>query len=397
MSSKIKDLLRSFSKIVVCAMLIATVCMAVSCNRGTGEGTETETTTEQPTETTVESQSPVTTQKQDKPETEESDTSADETEGNTQTNVADTDTVESETNAPEESDAQPDVTDAPQIPADTESGDGSDPVDTGTHPVEDGENTEKAPDQTITGNEEPETCETETSPVTDSPVQDETQSSDNGGEETTENDGQTTSVVEEDVPELSEAVTEPSTESDEDENGDGETTNPTVEPDGNVTEQTTDAIPEQTTDEIPEQTTEADEPIEDVPEETTDEIEIPEPEMPGLEYSLNDDGESYSVKGIGEISTDFVVIPSTYKGKPVVAIMDEAFKDCNIIVLKFGVNITKIGARAFDGVNNLSIYFGGTKKQWIAIERDKDWAQGIGKYMIYPMHTTNDNWEIPIG
>ncbi len=45
----------------------------------------------------------------------------------------------------------------------------------------------------------------------------------------------------------------------------------------------------------------------------------------GLEYSLNDDGESYSVTGIGSASATYIVIAEEYEGKPVTSIGDSGF------------------------------------------------------------------------
>lgn len=45
----------------------------------------------------------------------------------------------------------------------------------------------------------------------------------------------------------------------------------------------------------------------------------------GLEYTLSDDGESYSVTGIGTATDKDIVIPSTYNSKPVTSIGNSAF------------------------------------------------------------------------
>lgn len=47
-------------------------------------------------------------------------------------------------------------------------------------------------------------------------------------------------------------------------------------------------------------------------------------ESVGLEFKLNDDGESYSVTGIGTCTDTDIVIPKTYKGKTVTGIGDRA-------------------------------------------------------------------------
>lgn len=45
----------------------------------------------------------------------------------------------------------------------------------------------------------------------------------------------------------------------------------------------------------------------------------------GLEYTLNSDGKSYSVTGIGTCTDKNLIIPSTYNGKPVTEIAESAF------------------------------------------------------------------------
>lgn len=50
----------------------------------------------------------------------------------------------------------------------------------------------------------------------------------------------------------------------------------------------------------------------------------------GLEYTLNEDGESYSVTGIGTATDTTIVIASTYEEKPVTAIGDMAFVGINM-------------------------------------------------------------------
>jgi hypothetical protein len=135
----------------------------------------------------------------------------------------------------------------------------------------------------------------------------------------------------------------------------------------------------------------------------------------GLVYTINDDGTSYSVGGIGECTDTEIVIADNYEGLPVTSIGDYAFQDCSSITsvvipgsvtsMNYGAfyncdslvsveigdgvpsidlyafagcgsltsvvipdSVTRIGECAFDGCNNLtSKTFKGTIAQWNAI------------------------------
>jgi hypothetical protein len=49
----------------------------------------------------------------------------------------------------------------------------------------------------------------------------------------------------------------------------------------------------------------------------------------GLDYSLNPDGASYSVAGIGTCIDNNLIIPPTYEGLPVTDIIDYSFRECS--------------------------------------------------------------------
>ncbi len=74
----------------------------------------------------------------------------------------------------------------------------------------------------------------------------------------------------------------------------------------------------------------------------------------GLAYTFSSDKTYYTVSGIGACTDKNVMIPSTYNGKPVAEIKNEAFKDKTSIT---GVNIpnsvTFIGERAFLNCDSL--------------------------------------------
>ena len=67
----------------------------------------------------------------------------------------------------------------------------------------------------------------------------------------------------------------------------------------------------------------------------------------GLTYTLNEDGASYSVTGLGTCTDTEIIIPSTYEGKPVTAIGEMAFLGADMDDLNAGTitlihNITSI-------------------------------------------------------
>lgn len=75
----------------------------------------------------------------------------------------------------------------------------------------------------------------------------------------------------------------------------------------------------------------------------------------GLEFQLNDDGESYSVVGIGTFTGTDLVIPSTHSdGKPVTNISERSFERCNNLTsITIPDSVLTIGYGAFDGCSNI--------------------------------------------
>ena len=61
-----------------------------------------------------------------------------------------------------------------------------------------------------------------------------------------------------------------------------------------------------------------------------------------LAYKLNDDGSGYTVTGIGTCTDKDVIIPETYRGKPVVAIGEGAFAGVTLETISFAKNIKSI-------------------------------------------------------
>lgn len=74
----------------------------------------------------------------------------------------------------------------------------------------------------------------------------------------------------------------------------------------------------------------------------------------GLSYTLNKAGTAYSVSGLGTCTDTEVVIPSTYEGLPVIAILDYSFMGyTKITSVTVSEGVTEIGGFAFDNCKSL--------------------------------------------
>lgn len=74
----------------------------------------------------------------------------------------------------------------------------------------------------------------------------------------------------------------------------------------------------------------------------------------GLEYELNEDGQTYRVVGRGACTDTDIVIPPTYNGKPVTKIGDVAFYLClNLESITIPYGVTTVGNSAFAKCENL--------------------------------------------
>lgn len=149
----------------------------------------------------------------------------------------------------------------------------------------------------------------------------------------------------------------------------------------------------------------------------------------GVRYEQLQDG-SYAVSGYDGSSAE-VVIASVWRGQPVTAISNGAFKNCdkltsvtipdsvtsigeaaflgcdNLTSVTIGNSVTSIGQSAFSGCTGLKsvtignsvtsigsyafsgcsglkrINFNGTKAQWKAIRKESDWNRNTGSFTIY--------------
>lgn len=76
-------------------------------------------------------------------------------------------------------------------------------------------------------------------------------------------------------------------------------------------------------------------------------------------YQLNEDSETCSVVGLYNCMDTEIVIPSTYKQKPITKIGAQAFKDCTFLKsVTIPESVTVIGESAFDGCNNITTFTG---------------------------------------
>ena len=77
-------------------------------------------------------------------------------------------------------------------------------------------------------------------------------------------------------------------------------------------------------------------------------------ETEGLSYVKIADKDEYSVREFGDAEDSEIVIPSTYKGKPVTKIENEAFKECEFITsVVIPDSVKSIGASAFAKCSSL--------------------------------------------
>ncbi len=75
----------------------------------------------------------------------------------------------------------------------------------------------------------------------------------------------------------------------------------------------------------------------------------------GLEYTLNDDMESYTVTGIGTATDVDLIIPSSYNGFPVTGIDSWAFRDCTSLTsVTIPNSVTSISSWAFGDCSSLT-------------------------------------------
>ena len=77
-------------------------------------------------------------------------------------------------------------------------------------------------------------------------------------------------------------------------------------------------------------------------------------EPDGFLYRLNEDGKTVTLIGVQNCVDNNIIIPATFRGKPVVAIGDNVFEECNFIKsVTISDGITSIGHSAFHKCTSL--------------------------------------------
>ena len=105
----------------------------------------------------------------------------------------------------------------------------------------------------------------------------------------------------------------------------------------------------------------------------------------GLEFTLNDDGVSYSVTGIGTCTGTDVIIPSEYEGLPVAKIGEAAFDGGTFSSITIPDSISFIGNDAFLRCSNLSRVNINSLTSWCNIEfqYESEYEDGVTYYSCY--------------
>lgn len=123
----------------------------------------------------------------------------------------------------------------------------------------------------------------------------------------------------------------------------------------------------------------------------------------GLQYTLNEDNNSYTLSSAGELfNSTKVVIPETYKGKPVTKIGERAFystqlygsdssKGAPINELILPSTIKSIALEAFYNCKIEKVVFEGTIEEWCSIQ-----FIGISANPLYHPDNAKDNTKLYI-
>ncbi len=113
-----------------------------------------------------------------------------------------------------------------------------------------------------------------------------------------------------------------------------------------------------------------------------------------LAYELNED-DTYTVTGIGAITSQVVVIPAEYNGKAVTAIAAYAFENQRFIgEVVIPESVTTVGEYAFKGCDNLDdIYVEATRTEASAQAWATTWNSLTGNSSHTIHYGLGENWE----
>ena len=124
----------------------------------------------------------------------------------------------------------------------------------------------------------------------------------------------------------------------------------------------------------------------------------------GLDYSINADGISCTVTGIGSCTDRILIIPEYIEGCKVTAIGENAFKECEFQKVVISQYVTEIGARAFMNCKSMdevtlpaelkvigeegfyicnalkNVYYQGDVEGWCSIDFVTGWSSPTGHY-----------------
>ena len=115
----------------------------------------------------------------------------------------------------------------------------------------------------------------------------------------------------------------------------------------------------------------------------------------GLEYVVNDEGTEAAVVGIGTCTDINVVVPRTYNGVPVKAVLNNAFENASIDSINLFEDVWFIGAEAFKGSPVRFIYMYAPAPFEIGADAFPDTVKGL----FVPLHSVdaykaNEAWSV---
>ena len=114
----------------------------------------------------------------------------------------------------------------------------------------------------------------------------------------------------------------------------------------------------------------------------------------GLEYTLNNDNNSYSVTGIGTCQDTELIIPSIYNGLPVISIGSKAFSKCtNLESITIPNSVTSIGENFYEG-SSITMYYNGTIEDWCKISFSTPSANPMYHSQYFYMLDDNNKYNI---